>query len=245
MSLTLLIVLGVFIAIAVTVAFVWRQADRVYARRAEYIRTYRFPAFLAERLKAKHPALSPRDVDRVFRALRQYFLACLHAKATSRNLALGMPSRVVDDLWHEFMLASRDYTAFCKRAFGGYLHHTPDTNMKSPMTDALANTLQALRGSQRRLGAGRDTEALVAGIPLLFAIDSALAIEGGFTHSAETVAAIEAKRQAAAQGHAASCGGGSSCGASIGCGRNGGSDAGDSSGSCSGGSGCSGGCSSD
>ncbi len=36
-----------------------------------------------------------------------------------------MPSQVADDLWHEFILYTRDYDAFCRRAFGGFLHHTP------------------------------------------------------------------------------------------------------------------------
>lgn len=36
-----------------------------------------------------------------------------------------MPSQVTDDLWHEFILCTRHYDAFCRRAFGGFLHHTP------------------------------------------------------------------------------------------------------------------------
>ena len=38
---------------------------------------------------------------------------------------VSMPSQVADDLWHEFILYTRDYDAFCRRAFGGFLHHTP------------------------------------------------------------------------------------------------------------------------
>ena len=38
---------------------------------------------------------------------------------------ISMPSQVADDLWHEFILYTRDYDAFCRRAFGGFLHHTP------------------------------------------------------------------------------------------------------------------------
>jgi hypothetical protein len=54
-----------------------------------------------------------------------------------------MPSRVVDDAWHEFILDSIAYTAFCNAAFGTYLHHTPDEAISTPMTDALGNTVQA------------------------------------------------------------------------------------------------------
>ncbi|CAH0442450.1 glycine-rich domain-containing protein [Ralstonia pseudosolanacearum] len=36
-----------------------------------------------------------------------------------------MPSRVADDLWHAFILYTREYRDFCRRAFGKFLHHLP------------------------------------------------------------------------------------------------------------------------
>ena len=53
--------------------------------------------------------------------LRQFFLAYL----MSGKRYVSMPSQVADDLWHEFILYTRDYDAFCRRAFGVFLHHTP------------------------------------------------------------------------------------------------------------------------
>ncbi len=35
------------------------------------------------------------------------------------------PSRVVDDLWHEFILFTRLYGAFCQDYFGRMIHHQP------------------------------------------------------------------------------------------------------------------------
>ena len=55
------------------------------------------------------------------RGLRQFFLAYL----MSGKRYVSMPSQVADDLWHEFILYTREYDAFCRRAFGGFLHHTP------------------------------------------------------------------------------------------------------------------------
>ena len=43
----------------------------------------------------------------------------------SGNRFVSMPSQVADDLWHEFILYTREYDRFCRRAFGGFLHHTP------------------------------------------------------------------------------------------------------------------------
>lgn len=32
----------------------------------------------------------------------------------------------VDDMWHEFILFTKDYAAFCDRYFGTFLHHLPN-----------------------------------------------------------------------------------------------------------------------
>jgi hypothetical protein len=89
--------------------------------RAEYIRTYKFPPGLLERLAKHHPQLERKDQQLVARGLRQFFLAYLN----SGNKFVSMPSQVADDLWHEFILYTRHYQSFCQKAFGGFLHHTP------------------------------------------------------------------------------------------------------------------------
>jgi hypothetical protein len=39
------------------------------------------------------------------------------------------PGPEVDKMWHEFLLFSRDYFAFCEM-LGGYLHHQPSDDTK-------------------------------------------------------------------------------------------------------------------
>jgi hypothetical protein len=36
-----------------------------------------------------------------------------------------VPGKVVDKVWHDHILHTREYTAFCEAAFGAYLHHEP------------------------------------------------------------------------------------------------------------------------
>lgn len=38
---------------------------------------------------------------------------------------LGMISAEVDEVWHTFILFTRDYADFCQGVFGFYLHHQP------------------------------------------------------------------------------------------------------------------------
>jgi hypothetical protein len=56
------------------------------------------------------------EVKVALAGLREWYLACLDAPGES----LGMPSRVVDIAWHEMILMTRTYHAYCDRAFGYY-----------------------------------------------------------------------------------------------------------------------------
>ena len=53
-----------------------------------------------------------------------------------------MPSKAVDEAWHEMILITREYTYFCDRAFGRYLHHNPDSTITNVTMDEItAETL--------------------------------------------------------------------------------------------------------
>lgn len=41
--------------------------------------------------------------------------------------------RLIDDMWHEFILMTRDYAEFCQIYFGKFMHH--QVNMKRVMPD--------------------------------------------------------------------------------------------------------------
>ena len=69
-------------------------------RREEFIRNYRWPAGLLERLEKQHAGFERKDSALVSRGLRQFFVAYLR----SGTRFVSMPSQVADDLWHEFIL---------------------------------------------------------------------------------------------------------------------------------------------
>lgn len=190
--------------------------------RSRFIQDYAFPKGLDARLLKRRPELSPAQVALVFDGLRQYFEISLDAR---KRLA-SMPSQVVDDLWHEFILYTRNYQAFCNRGFGRYLHHTPADAMSSPGAQSeglrrtwwLACKLEGIDPKQPKR------------LPLLFAIDGQLNISDGF-HYVPDCNAVRAQ-----SGNTSS-----HCGSDLGsgCGGDGGGN-GDSSGD--GGSSCGGGC---
>jgi hypothetical protein len=110
------------------------------ARKAEtYILEYGFPAHISRRVQRHLPEVDEARWPLVEQGLREWFVCC----AWRGRTVLGMPSRAVDEAWHEFILDSLSYTRFCEVAFGEYLHHTPDEAMSTPMSDALGDTVRA------------------------------------------------------------------------------------------------------
>jgi hypothetical protein len=134
-------------------------------RRRAFIESYEFPAALRSKLREHFE--SEYELKVALEGLREWYLACLDAPGES----LGMPSRVVDVAWHEMILMTRDYHAFCERAFGHYLHHSPESVMEEPLQHSLARTLAVLEAQ---------AVGTVGGVPLLFAIDSRLRRQDGF-----------------------------------------------------------------
>jgi hypothetical protein len=103
--------------------------------RRRFIETYEFPPAL--RVKLVSELGDERAADVALDGLRGWYLACLYADGE----LIGMPSRAVDEAWHEMILMTRQYTYFCERAFGGYLHHNPDSTLAVSMDSILTETL--------------------------------------------------------------------------------------------------------
>jgi hypothetical protein len=158
------------------------------ARKAEvYIAEYRFPRHLEARVRRRFPEVDDAGWQLVEQGLREWFVCC----AWRGRTMLGMPSRLVDEAWHEFLLDSVVYTRFCNAAFDGYLHHTPDEAMPVAIGDALGETVRAwdrsTMGSEResvlwdldeRLGIA--DPLLVSGVQLTAARSGAPHVPGGW-----------------------------------------------------------------
>jgi hypothetical protein len=208
------------------------------ANRERYVREFILPQGLYKKLQEKRPAIDPKHHPLVARALRQFFLC--HLK--SGRKFVSMPSQIVDDLWHEFILYTRNYQHFCNKAFGGYMHHTPAVELGGSQTDdgGLKRTWRyaCLEENINPRAARR--------LPLLFAIDTKLEIPDGFRYVPDC---SKAKTEGSGAVHcgttlSAGCGGGSSDSGNSWFGSDSGGgffDGGDSGGSSCGGGGCGGG----
>jgi len=219
----LLIVLFVFIII-------WQKKLK-RKQQLKYIETYFFHKGIRNKISLKHPQLSDQQLDLVFDALKDYFQICLIAN----KKMVAMPSQIVDDAWHEFILSTRFYSIFCKKALGRFLHHTPTEAMSSP-TSAQQGIKRAWRLACNKEGINPKHPIT---LPLLFAIDGLLNIENGFSYQLNC---MDANNKGNDNGYCAS-----HIGCSSGCSGDSGSDSSDGSGSSffgdsdSGGSDCGGG----
>lgn len=214
------------------IVYIVMRARTIRLERERYIRRCTFSAGLFAKVREKYPVLEDKDLYLVAKALRQYFL--IHSRA--RNKIIGMPSKVVDEMWHAFILDTRKYTAFCKNAFGAYFHHLPApiTEKGTPVDNQLRATWR-LACLEENINPGKATR-----LPLLFAIDQKLNIPDGNIHKLSPHVATANSGPSGCGGIA--CSGMASSDAS-GDGSNGSCSASDSGASGSGGdSGCSGGC---
>ncbi len=162
------------------------------ARRRElesFIRHYYFSASLRKKLADRLGLSDQQSIERVLAGLREYFILCLDA----RDMVLGMPSKSVDVAWHEFILHTRDYTDFCRRAYGTYLHHTP--NDESAADDdyfsGAGRTWMDLGRTWILSCIGSDQDPRhPAKMPLLFALDAELGLPDGATYTLDDLAAL-------------------------------------------------------
>lgn len=196
---------GVMAALVVLLAIIALRLNRVAvrARRERYIRTYVFSWGLLQKLIGKHPQLELKEAQLVARALREFFL--IHLKTAPRFI--GMPSRVVDDLWHEFILDTRAYEQFCKEAFGAYFHHVPAaTTGKSSTDDVALRVTWRFACIEENINVKSPTR-----LPLLFALDEKLHIVDGFTYTLKP----KADESSTSSDSGTSCGGGGASSAST------------------------------
>jgi len=165
----------------VAIACVWivvhSRAKSLRLKRAEFIRAYQWPPGLLDKLGQRHPALTGEDTALISRGLKQFFLAYL----LGGKKFVAMPSQIVDNLWHEFILYTREYQEFCTAAFGRFMHHTPAVALSRKIVRKVDDGLHRAWWFACK---EEDINPKKANrLPLLFALDGELQIPNGFRYS--------------------------------------------------------------
>lgn len=87
----------------------------------ERLRAFEVPE-LAEKMIEEGAIDDESAFDRAFAEFKKYV-----ALVRWTDESLAMTSKQVDEVWHQFILFTRQYHAFCDEFLGGYLHHAPAT----------------------------------------------------------------------------------------------------------------------
>src|SRR5262249_53715287 len=94
------------------------------------------PAPLAEVLAYRHPGVvrryareqhaSREEAEEVFQETLRWLYLC--GSGLREDFACAMTPEIakLDEMWHTFLMLTRDYADFCERYFGFFLHHVPN-----------------------------------------------------------------------------------------------------------------------
>lgn len=79
--------------------------------------------FLIEKLVKDHVVESADEARALFRELKRYLVLT----AVDPTVTWAMYSLRVDQIWHQFILFTRQYIAYCHQYFDKYIQHAPST----------------------------------------------------------------------------------------------------------------------
>lgn len=146
-------------------------------RQKKFIENYCFPEELNEKILAVYPHLLKKYLTYVKQELKLFF----KMNSTYRSGIISMPSRIVDVVWHEFILHTRDYHNFCQQGFGYYFHHNPFSKETASQDIKLSLQRAWLYSCKAENIDPKNPHCL----PALFSIDSSLNISDGNKFSVE------------------------------------------------------------
>jgi len=165
---------AIFLVAAVAFYLLYQRGKRLQAQR-DFIKNHAFPDGLFDKVRKQYPELEDRDLHLVARGLRQFFTA-FH---NSRFQFVSMPSQIADEMWHEMILYTREYSDFCGKAFGRFLHHTPAVAMDPDKKISSAGIQRVWYWVCKDENISPRNPSR---LPLLFALDKKLNIKNGYVY---------------------------------------------------------------
>lgn len=179
-----------FVFPVVSIFFLTSRKSKEEDEKKDY-ENFKLSDSVKNKFKAKYPGITDLEVDLVWRALKS-FLDLVAQDSHERNSGIffkfkskkkakvfSMTSVIVDDLWHEFILDTRNYMNYCNKFCGGYIHHHPgtvkfETDFRNKrVEDEVIATFLALLENM-------DDKNHINSIPLMFVVDEYLELNGGF-----------------------------------------------------------------
>ena len=98
----------------------------------------KIPNHIVDMYASKH-GVSHITAERLARELEKFlWTAHFHLKSL-------VPSAKIDEIWHDFILHTQDYTHFCATNFGQLIHHQPQLSSSSRLRRMYLTTIDILK----------------------------------------------------------------------------------------------------
>ena len=95
------------------------------------------------------------DAQIIFKELLKFlYLSDLNIEERKMNpnipiLTIFSFNTIIDEMWHNFILFTNDYSLFCKKYLNNFIHHAPSTKVEKEKTTRLGpNDLQIIVENQ-------------------------------------------------------------------------------------------------
>ncbi len=165
------------LAVIVAAAFTYKWFAEAGTRRARYLSHYDIPQAALDGLQRRYPHLNADEANQVGLGLKRYFYYC----QSSGFYSAALPSKVVAALWEELARETKSYQRFSHNAFN---------QLWSPRAAVGFGTDEAGNKELSRTWALSCRHEVInprtpTSLPLLFALDVALAIPDGFIYRAD------------------------------------------------------------
>lgn len=111
-------------------------------KRLEKLQKYQYPQEAIEKLKRRFPfnKMSDQDIQECIVEFKKFIALLLinryekgngddysHTPTEKNKIKIAMTNELVDEVWHNLILFTKDYHIFSDGVFGQYLHHSPST----------------------------------------------------------------------------------------------------------------------
>lgn len=137
-----------------------------------FINSYTYPVELIATLKNEHD-YTDSDIEIITAQFKEFIKLCLIA-----DHSVAMPSKAVDDLWHEFLLLEDEYKDFCDKALGRFLIHIPNDERTQKETTAELKNTWILACKKEGINPKNPMT-----VPSLFRVDRDLGVRNGYHYS--------------------------------------------------------------